>query len=154
MPEECHVNFARDPLRLYFHEPQLKGRHINFARDPLHSYFHEPQKNKIHLLYLHFVFYVVFDHYLWNFDLNLVNKRLRKVIIWRAWLLCSTVVIMTWCQSNVMSANQQLHMSMTSLMHKVAWTSVVHRCMNLVSPKWIHLRKLLVSVNIICSLYF
>ena len=30
--------------------------HINFARDPLCSYFHEPQKNEIHLLYLHFVF--------------------------------------------------------------------------------------------------
>ena len=28
----------------------------NFARDPLRSYFHEPQKNEIHLLYLHFVF--------------------------------------------------------------------------------------------------
>ena len=30
-------------------------RHINFARDPLRSYFHEPQKNEIHLLYSHFV---------------------------------------------------------------------------------------------------
>ena len=29
---------------------------LNFARDPLRSYFHEPQKNEIHLLYLHFVF--------------------------------------------------------------------------------------------------
>ena len=29
---------------------------VNFARDPLRSYFHEPQKNEIHLLYLHFVF--------------------------------------------------------------------------------------------------
>ena len=28
----------------------------NFARNPLRSYFHEPQKNEIHLLYLHFVF--------------------------------------------------------------------------------------------------
>ena len=33
-----------------------EGGHVNFARDPLRSYFHEPQKNKIHLLYLHFVF--------------------------------------------------------------------------------------------------
>ena len=33
-----------------------RRRHINFARDPLRSYFHEPQKNEIHLLYLHFVF--------------------------------------------------------------------------------------------------
>ena len=31
-------------------------RHVNFARDPLRSYFHEPQKSEIHLLYLHFVF--------------------------------------------------------------------------------------------------
>ena len=30
--------------------------HVNFARDPLRSYFHEPQKNEIHLLYLHFDF--------------------------------------------------------------------------------------------------
>ena len=28
-------------------------RHVNFARDPLRSYLHEPQKNEIHLLYLH-----------------------------------------------------------------------------------------------------
>ena len=27
--------------------------HVNFARDPLCSYFHEPPKNEIHLLYLH-----------------------------------------------------------------------------------------------------
>ena len=29
---------------------------VNFARDPLRSYFHEPQKNEIHLLNLHFDF--------------------------------------------------------------------------------------------------
>ena len=29
---------------------------LNFARDPLCLYFHEPQKNEIHLLYLYFVF--------------------------------------------------------------------------------------------------
>ena len=34
---------------------QSKGHHVNFAQDPLRSYFHEPQKNEIHLLYLHFV---------------------------------------------------------------------------------------------------
>ena len=27
-----------------------EGRHVNFARDPLHSYFHDPQKNKIYFL--------------------------------------------------------------------------------------------------------
>ena len=48
---------------------------LNFARDPLRSYFHEPQKNEIRLSYSHFVFYIVFVHYLWNFDLNLANKR-------------------------------------------------------------------------------
>ena len=32
------------------------GRHVNFGRDPLRLYFDEPQKNEIHLLYLHFVF--------------------------------------------------------------------------------------------------
>ena len=29
---------------------------LNFARDPLRSYFHEPPKKEIHLLYLYFVF--------------------------------------------------------------------------------------------------
>ena len=29
---------------------------LNFARNPLRSYFHEPQKKEIDLLYLHFVF--------------------------------------------------------------------------------------------------
>ena len=55
------------------------GHHVNFARDPLRSYFHEPQKNEIHLFTL--CFYIVFVHYFWNFDLNLANKRRRKVII-------------------------------------------------------------------------
>ena len=40
-------------------------------------------------------FYIVFVHYLWNFDLNLANKRRRKVIIRRVWLLRSTTVTMT-----------------------------------------------------------
>ena len=30
-----------------------------------------------------FFFYIVFVHYLWNIDLNLANKRQRKVLIWR-----------------------------------------------------------------------
>ena len=30
--------------------------HVNFARDPLRSYFHEPQIKLIYFLYLHFVF--------------------------------------------------------------------------------------------------
>ena len=37
-------------------QSKYAGRHVNFARAPLRSYFHEPQKNEIHLLYLHFVF--------------------------------------------------------------------------------------------------
>ena len=80
-------------------------------------------------------FYIVFVHYLWIFVLKLANKRRRKVIIWRVWLLRSTAVIMTWRQSNVTSANQLLHLSMTSLTRNVAWTDVVHGCMNLVGPK-------------------
>ena len=72
---------------------------------------------------------------LWNFDLSLENNRRRKVIIWRAWLLRSTAVTILRRQSKVTSANQQLHLSMTSFTHKVTWTSVVHRCMNLVGPK-------------------
>ena len=93
-------------------------------------------------------FYIIFDHYLWNFDLNLANKRRRKVIIRRVWLLRSTAVTMTWRPWNVKSANQQLQLSMMSLTRNVAWMSVIHGCMNLVGPEQIHLRKLLVSVNI------
>ena len=80
-------------------------------------------------------FYIIFVHYLWNFDLNLANKRRRKVIIRRVWLLRSTAVTMTWSQSNVTSANQILHLSMTSLTRNVTWTRVVHGCMNLAGPK-------------------
>ena len=47
----------------------------------LHGTFHEPQKNEIHLLYLHFVFYIVFGHYLWYFDLNLANKIVCEIFI-------------------------------------------------------------------------
>ena len=61
--------------------------------------------------------------YLCNFDLNPANKWRRKVIIWRGWLLRSTAVTMAWRHSNVTSANQQLHSSMTSLMG--VWTSSV-----------------------------
>ena len=45
--------------------------HINYACDTLHSYFNESQKIEIHLL--PFVFYIVFVHYLWNFDLRLIE---------------------------------------------------------------------------------
>ena len=74
-------------------------------------------------------FYIVFVHYLWNFDLSLANKRRRKVIIRRVWLLRSTAVTMTWCQLNVTSASQLLHLSIIRLCvtsRNVAWTSVVH----------------------------
>ena len=68
-----------------------EGRHIKFAWDLLRLYFHQPQKNEIHLLYLHFVFI----HYLWNFYLNLANKRRRKVLIRCVWLLHSTAITVT-----------------------------------------------------------
>ena len=45
----CKVNMTPAPWR-----------HVNFARDPLRSYFHEPQKNEIHHLYLYFVFFTSF----------------------------------------------------------------------------------------------
>ena len=89
-----------------------------------------------------------FFFFWWNFDLNLANKRRRTVIILRVWLLRSTAVSMTWRQSNVTSANQLLHLSMTSLTCNVAWMGVVHVCTNLIGPKKVHLRKLLASVNI------
>ena len=56
------------------------------------------------------LFYIVSIHYLWNFDLNLANKRRRKVIIRRVWVLRPTAITMTWRRSNVTSANQLLHL--------------------------------------------
>ena len=46
-------------------------------------------------LILTLCFYIVFVPYLWNFDLNLANKRRRKIIIWQVWLLHSTAITMT-----------------------------------------------------------
>ena len=66
-----------------------------------------------------------------------------------AFILRSTAISMTWCQSNITLANWLLHSCVTSLMHNAAWTSVIHRSMNLVGPKQVHLRKLLKSVNIL-----
>ena len=68
----------------------------NFARDPLRSYFYDPQKNEIHLLYyidfvyylwnfvlhlanhkneIHLLYYIIFIYYLWNFVLHLANHK-------------------------------------------------------------------------------
>ena len=116
-----HFSKVHGSMNATGHMQSTEGRHVNFARDPLHSHFHEPGKCNSSLI-LHFVFYIIFVHYLWNFYFNLANKRRRKVIIRRVWLLCSKA--MTWCQSNVMSANQLLHLSMISLMRNVTWTSV------------------------------
>ena len=37
-----------------------RRRYVNFARNPLRSYFHEPRKIEIHLLYQHFVLHRLF----------------------------------------------------------------------------------------------
>ena len=52
-----------------------EGRHINFARDPLRSCFHEPQKNETHPLYLHFVFtsYSSIEHYIGQSTVAFIN---------------------------------------------------------------------------------
>ena len=89
-----------------------------------------------------------FVHYLWRFDVNLVKQVAKKSHKPACWLLRSTAVSMTWPQSNVTSPNQLFYLSLTSLTRNFAWTSVVHRCMNLVGPKEVHLRKLLARVNI------
>ena len=117
----------------------------NFARDPGVAVLlpWTSQKWNSSLIFT-LCFYIVFVHHLWNFYLNLANKRRRKVLIRRVWLLRSTAVTMTWRQSNV---NQLLHLSITSRTRNVGWTSVVLGCMNLVGPKQAHLRKLLSSVN-------
>ena len=101
-----------------------EGRHVNFAWDLLRSYFHESQKKRNSFLIFTLWFYIVWFIICGFFFF--ANKRWRKVIIRRVWLLRSTAVTMTWRQSNVTSVSQLLHLSMTSLTHKVAWTNVVY----------------------------
>ena len=69
--------------------------------------------------YIYTLFYIVFFvHYLWNFDLNLANKRRRKVIMFNS-----------------------RHPDMTSIERYVGQSTiafmygVVHGCINLVGPK-------------------
>ena len=62
----------------------------NFARDPLRSYFDEPQKNEIHLLYLHFIFPSFLFIICEVFIKILQNKQRRDVINQHVWLLHST----------------------------------------------------------------
>ena len=95
-------------------------RHVNFAWDPLRSYFDEPQKNYIHVWYLHFVF-ISFLFIVCEFFIKILqNKRQRDIINWRVCLSRSTAASMTWHQSNVALANQLFHLCMTSLTHNVA----------------------------------
>ena len=93
------------------------------------------RKNKIHLLYLHcfsFLFVLLLVKFWFKFC---KNKWRRKVTNRCVWLLCWTAVSKTWRQSNVTSANQLFHLSLTSLTCNVVWTSVVHWCLNLLGPK-------------------
>ena len=52
--------------------------HFSEAHGSLRSYSHEPQKNEIHLIFT-LCFYIVFVHYLWDFDFSLANKREEKL---------------------------------------------------------------------------
>ena len=58
----------------------------------------------------------------------------RKFISRHVRLLCLTAVSMMWHQS-VMSANKLCHLSVRRLSCNIAWTSIVHRCLNLCWPK-------------------
>ena len=104
--------------------------------------FDEQQKNEIHLFYL-FCFYIVFVHYLLSFG---VNKQRREVINWRVCYLRSTVTL--YLHLPTISLNEPIldqWGSYTDEQH----SSVVHRYMNLISPKLVHLRKLSAPVNIL-----
>ena len=116
----------------------------------VHTFMNLRKKKFISYIYTLFLHRLV--HYLWN--IFFANKRWRKVIIRRVWLLRSTADTMTWRQSNVTSVSQLLHLSMTSLTHKAAWTNVVYEYMNFICPKQVHLRKLLSSENIVIGTDF
>ena len=67
------VNFARDPLRSY------SGVTLNLhGARCVHTSMNCRKWNSSLIFTL--CFYIVFVHYLWNFDLNLANKQRRKVI--------------------------------------------------------------------------
>ena len=63
------------------------------------------------------------------------------------WLLRSTADSIMRLQSNVTSANQLYHLSVTSLTSNVALRSVVPRCMNLVGQIKVHIRQVIGEVN-------
>ena len=101
-------HFSEIHGRIYAMGYVQSRRHVNFAQDPLRSYFHEPQKNEIHLLYLYFVF-TSFLFSICEVVIKLMQSRLRrKVINRRVWLFRSIAITMTWCQSNVTSTSQGL----------------------------------------------
>ena len=125
------------------------GRHVIFARDPLRSYFDEPQKHEIHFLYLHFLqpFYALFSSFLSKVCKLHGTKCYLPTHL--AIILHSTAVVMTWCQSNVSTTNEDVCLPVTSLNDNVTWSFDVHRCINLVSLKSVHLRKVCDNGSII-----
>ena len=66
--------------------------------------------------YIYTLFFkIVFVHNLWNIDLKLANKRQRKVLIRRVWLLRSTAVSM-------MSVERYVGQSSVAFIYDVAYT--------------------------------
>ena len=107
----CKVSDARRTLTL--HGTRCVHTSMNLRKMKFISYIYTLILHRFCLLFVNFLF-------------KLANKRRRKVIIRRVWLLNSTAVTMTWRQSNVTLANQLLHLSMTTLTRNIARTSVVH----------------------------
>ena len=80
---------------------------INFARDPLRPYFDEPQKKKNEIILFTFV-YNRSAHYFRAFSMKIVNYVAKNVINGRIRPLCTTAVVMTWRQSYVSTTNEDV----------------------------------------------
>ena len=108
-----------------------KWCHINFAWDPLRSYFDEPQKKwnstLIFILFLH-RFCSLFVKF-WFISCKIRAKKSYKPMC-LVTTFNSCLHDMTWRESNVTSANQLFHLSVMSLTRNVTSTSIVHQCMN------------------------
>ena len=86
------------------------------------------------VFFFFFFFFVKFANYMAE---NVTNQRIRP--------LRSIAVVMTWRQSNVSTTNEDVCLALND---NVTWSIDVHRCMNRVGLKQVHLRKSYCNVNI------
>ena len=97
---------------------------LNYDLSYLRNEFHIINSSLIFTL----CFYIGFVHYLWNLDLNLANKRRRK-----SYNRTCLVITFNSRHCDMTPIERYVGQSTIAFMYDVM--SVVHGCMNLVSPK-------------------